>query len=74
MELFDNIESYDLNNVVEDSRAWVKAQHPMSPDEDRESYRDRVFWLVNDEIERRILVSGKKRPNYSTENLNIKYK
>lgn len=74
MELFDNIESYDLNNVVEDSRAWVKAQHPMSPDEDRESYRDRVFWLVNDEIERRILVSGKKRPDYSTENLNIKYK
>lgn len=74
MELFDNIESYDLANVVEDSRAWVKAQNPMSPDEDRESYRDRIFWMVNDEIERRIFVSGKKRPDYSKENIHFKKK
>jgi hypothetical protein len=74
MELFDNVESYDLENVVRDSRAFVKAQNPILPDEDRESYNTRIFWLVNDEIERRILVSGKKRPDYSNQNLFIKYK
>ena len=69
MELFSNTESYDLDNVVEDSRAWVKKNSPMLPGEDRESYSDRIFWEINDEIERRILVSGKKRPDYSLQNL-----
>lgn len=72
MELFGNMESYDLNNVVDDSRIWVKKNNPMLPNEDRETYLDRIFWATNDEIERRILVSGKKRPDYSLENLFIK--
>lgn len=65
MELFAVRESYNMNTVVEDSRAFVTKNNPMLPGENKDDYQDRIFWLVNDEIERRILVSGKKRPNYA---------
>lgn len=74
MDLFKLNESYDLTHVVEDSWGIIRKQNPIQKEEDRESYKDRLFWLVNDEIERRILLSGKKRPNYSSENLFTKNK
>lgn len=74
MDLFKLNESYDLTHVVEDSWGIIRKQNPIQKEEDRESYKDRLFWLVNDEIERRILLSGKKRPNYLSENLFIKNK
>ena len=58
MDLFKLNESYDLTHVVEDSWGIIRKQNPIQKEEDRESYKDRLFWLVNDEIERRILLSG----------------
>ena len=58
MDLFKLNESYDLTHVVEDSLGIIRKQNPIQKEEDRESYKDRLFWLVNDEIERRILLSG----------------
>lgn len=73
MELFDNTESYRMDTVVEDSRRYIKRTTPQLPDEPDDDYKERIFWLVNDEIARRILISGKKRPNYRTQNVeNIK--
>ena len=64
MDLFENTESYNMNTVVEDSRQWVRKNNPIKTGESREDYIARLFELTNDEIERRILVSGKKRPKY----------
>jgi hypothetical protein len=64
MELFDNTESYKIETVVKDSRRYIKKNNPPLPDESKDDYEERIFWLVNDEISRRILISGKKRPNY----------
>lgn len=63
-ELFGNTESYNMKTVVKDSRRFVMRNNPMLPDESKEEYEERIFWLTNDEISRRILISGKKRPNY----------
>ena len=72
MELFKNTESYRMDTVVQDSRKYVLKNNPILPDETEEEYRERIFWLVNDEIERRILISGKKRPDYSNQNVHFK--
>lgn len=69
MELFANSESYRIETVVEDSRAYILKNNPIMPEESKEDYKERVFWLINDEIERRILISGKKRPDYSKQNI-----
>lgn len=63
-ELFGNTESYNMKTVVQDSRRYVIKNNPILPDESKEEYKERIFWLANDEISRRILISGKKRPNY----------
>lgn len=72
MELFKNSESYRIDTVVKDSRKYILKNNPIHPDETKEEYEERIFWLVNDEIERRILISGKKCPDYSTQNLKFK--
>ena len=64
MDLFGNLESYNVNTIVEDSRRLVRKYNPIKEGECREDYTERLFELVNDEIERRILISGKKRPRY----------
>lgn len=64
MDLFGNTESYNINTIVEDSRQWVRKNNPIREGESREDYIERLFELANDEIERRILISGKKRPKY----------
>lgn len=64
MDLFTNLESYNVNTIVEDSKRWVKKYNPIRIGECREDYAERLLELVNDEIERRILISGKKRPRY----------
>jgi hypothetical protein len=69
MELFANSESYRIETVVEDSRVFILKNNPIMPEESKEDYKERVFWLINDEIERRILISGKKRPDYSKQNI-----
>lgn len=74
MDLFNLLESFDLTNVVDDSRAYVRSHNPIEPEETREDYNLRIFWLTNDEIERRILISGKKRPDYSNQNFFTKNK
>lgn len=72
MDLFEKTESYNMATVVDDSRAFVRKLNPRQPDEDRDSYNQRLLELTNDEIERRILVSGKKRPDYSNQNICLK--
>lgn len=72
MELFKNSESYRIDTVVKDSRRYILKNNPILPDESKEEYEERIFWLVNDEIERRILISGKKRPDYSNQNILFK--
>lgn len=67
MELFENTESYRVDTVVQDSRRFVKKNNPKLPDETDDEYAERIFWLVNDEISRRILISGKKRPFYGNQ-------
>ena len=64
MDLFTNLESYNIKTIVEDSQRWVRKNNPINDGECREDYTERLFELVNDEIERRILISGKKRPKY----------
>lgn len=49
-----------------------KKNNPRLPNESKEDYAERLFWLTNEEIERRILISGKKRPDYSTQNVQFK--
>lgn len=71
MDLFSDIESYNLDSVVEDSRRYIRAENPIQDGESKEDYLERLFWLVNDEIERRILVSKKKRPDYSNQNIKL---
>jgi len=72
MELFKDCESYRVDTVVKDSRKYIEKNTPVLPDETEDEYRERLFWLVNDEIERRILISGKKRPDYSNQNIQFK--
>ncbi|MEE0060465.1 MAG: hypothetical protein UE295_06535 [Acutalibacteraceae bacterium] len=72
MELFKDCESYRMKSVVQDSRRFIEKNNPILPDETEDEYKERIFWLVNDEIERRILISGKKRPDYSKENVVFK--
>lgn len=74
MELFKDVESYRIDTIVPDSRRYVLKNNPQLPNESKEEYEERIFWLVNDEIERRILISGKKRPDYSTQNIVFKRK
>ena len=64
MELFENTESYCMDTVVKDSKRYIRKNNPQLPDESKDDYEERIFWLTNAEISRRILVSGKKRPNY----------
>lgn len=71
MELFD-CESYRIDTVVKDSKKFVLKNNPMLPNETKEDYAERIFWLTNDEISRRILISGKKRPDYSNQNIRFK--
>lgn len=69
MDLFENIESFNLDTLVEDSSKFVRSSNPRFRDETKEDYQQRLFDLTNEEIERRILISGKKRPDYSLHNL-----
>jgi hypothetical protein len=71
MDLFE-CESYRMDTVVEDSKRYVRLHNPINPDESIEDYQERLFWLANDEISRRILISGKKRPDYSNQNVKFK--
>ena len=71
--LFDS-ESYNLEHLVEDCKRWARKNNPPNPKETKDDYNDRIFWIANDEMSRRILVSGIKRPDYSTENVHFKQK